>query len=52
MPHAVTQSCVGDGSCVYACPVNCIQPTPDDPAFELAEMLYIDPSTCVDCGRA
>ncbi len=50
MPHAVTQSCVGDGSCVYACPVNCIQPTPDDPAFELAEMLFIDPVTCVDCG--
>ncbi len=50
MPHAVTQSCVGDGSCVYACPVNCIQPTPDDPAFELAEMLFIDASSCVDCG--
>ncbi|MBO9533920.1 MAG: 4Fe-4S binding protein [Solirubrobacteraceae bacterium] len=50
MPHAVTQSCVGDGSCVYACPVNCIQPTPDDPAFELAEMLFIDPAACVDCG--
>ncbi|MDO9355734.1 MAG: FAD-dependent oxidoreductase [Solirubrobacteraceae bacterium] len=50
MPHAVTQSCVGDGSCVYACPVNCIQPTPDDPAFDLAEMLFIDPATCVDCG--
>lgn len=50
MPHVVTQSCVGDGSCVHACPVNCIQPTPDDPAFELAEMLHIDPATCVDCG--
>lgn len=50
MPHAVTQSCVGDGSCVYACPVNCIQPTPDSPDFELAEMLHIDPATCVDCG--
>lgn len=50
MPHAVTQSCVGDGSCVYACPVNCIQPTPDDPSFELAEMLFIDPAACVDCG--
>lgn len=50
MAHVVTQSCVGDGSCVFACPVNCIQPTPDDPAFELAEMLYIDPTTCVDCG--
>jgi ferredoxin--NADP+ reductase len=50
MPHVVTQSCVGDGSCVYACPVNCIQPTPDDPAFEHAEMLHIDPAACVDCG--
>jgi ferredoxin--NADP+ reductase len=50
MPHVVTQSCVGDGSCVHSCPVNCIQPTPDDPAFELAEMLHIDPTACVDCG--
>lgn len=50
MPHVVTQSCVGDGSCVHACPVNCIQPTPDDPSFELAEMLHVDPATCVDCG--
>jgi len=50
MPHVVTQSCVGDGSCVYACPVNCIQPTPDHPAFEHAEMLHIDPAACVDCG--
>ncbi len=50
MTHVVTQSCVGDGSCVYACPVNCIQPTPDDPAFELAEMLHVDPATCMDCG--
>lgn len=50
MPHVVTQSCVGDGSCVHVCPVNCIQPTPDDPAFELAEMLHIDPAACVDCG--
>jgi ferredoxin--NADP+ reductase len=50
MAHVITQSCVGDGSCVHACPVNCIQPTPDDPAFELAEMLHIDPITCVDCG--
>lgn len=50
MPHVVTQSCVGDGSCVFACPVNCIQPTPDDLAFELAEMLHVNPATCVDCG--
>jgi ferredoxin/flavodoxin---NADP+ reductase len=50
VPHVITQSCCSDASCVYACPVNCIQPTPDDPGFLAAEMLHIDPVTCVDCG--
>jgi ferredoxin--NADP+ reductase len=35
---------------VYACPVNCIHPSPDEPGFATAEMLYIDPAACVDCG--
>ncbi|MET0896336.1 MAG: 4Fe-4S binding protein [Mycobacterium sp.] len=50
MPHIITQSCCSDGSCVYACPVNCIHPSPDEPGFATAEMLYIDPDACVDCG--
>ncbi|MFC5187424.1 FAD-dependent oxidoreductase [Actinomadura harenae] len=50
MPHVVTQSCCNDASCVHACPVNCIHPTPDEPDFLTAEMLYIDPVSCVDCG--
>ncbi|MBF6212085.1 FAD-dependent oxidoreductase [Nocardia puris] len=50
MPYVVTQSCCSDASCVYACPVNCIHPTPDEPDFLTAEMLYIDPKACVDCG--
>ncbi|GAC1636951.1 MAG: FAD-dependent oxidoreductase [Mycobacterium sp.] len=50
MPHIITQSCCSDGSCVYACPVNCIHPSPDEPGFATAEMLYIDPVACVDCG--
>ncbi|MBB3037593.1 FAD-dependent oxidoreductase [Hoyosella altamirensis] len=50
MPHVVTQSCCSDASCVFACPVNCIHPTPDAPDFLQAEMLYIDPEACVDCG--
>ncbi|HWE92248.1 MAG TPA: FAD-dependent oxidoreductase [Pseudonocardiaceae bacterium] len=50
MPHVVTQSCCADASCVYACPVNCIHPTPDEPDYLTAEMLSIDPATCVDCG--
>lgn len=50
MPHVITQPCCSDGSCVYACPVNCIHPSPDEPEFARAEMLYIDPDACVDCG--
>lgn len=50
MPHVITQSCCNDGSCVFACPVNCIHPTPDEPGFATAEMLFIDPIACVDCG--
>ncbi|MET0829507.1 MAG: 4Fe-4S binding protein [Microbacterium sp.] len=50
MTHVVTQACCGDASCVFACPVNAIHPTPDEPDFGTAEMLYIDPVSCVDCG--
>src|SRR6202012_6024380 len=46
----ITQSGCSAGSCVYACPVNCIHPSPDEPGFASAEMLYIDPVACVDCG--
>lgn len=50
MPHVITQACCNDASCVFACPVNCIHPTPDEPGFATSEMLYIDPDACVDCG--
>ncbi|MGX1773724.1 FAD-dependent oxidoreductase [Nocardia brasiliensis] len=30
--------------------MNCIHPTPDEPDFQQAEMLYIDPAACMDCG--
>jgi ferredoxin--NADP+ reductase len=46
----ITQPCCNDASCVSVCPVDCIHPTPDEPAFLTAEMLYIDPDQCIDCG--
>jgi len=50
--HYITEPCIGvkDGSCVEVCPVDCIHPRPDEAAFASAEMLYIDPETCIDCG--
>lgn len=50
MPHVVTQACCGDAACAFACPVNCIHPTPDEPDFVTSDMVYIDPQACVDCG--
>ncbi|MEV6795285.1 FAD-dependent oxidoreductase [Streptomyces sp. NPDC051320] len=50
MTYAITQTCCSDATCIAACPVNCIHPTPQERAFGSTEMLYIDPKTCIDCG--
>ena len=50
MTHVITSRCVADYACVEACPAGCIHPTPDEPAFDHAEQLYIDPRTCIDCA--
>ncbi|MDE0775711.1 MAG: FAD-dependent oxidoreductase [Nocardioides sp.] len=50
MTYVVTQSCCADASCVIACPVTCIHPTPGEPGFATAEMLYVDAGSCVGCG--
>ncbi|MBL1076814.1 FAD-dependent oxidoreductase [Nocardia sp. 2] len=50
MTFVITQSCCGDAGCVAVCPVNCIHPTPGEAGFATAEMLYIDPASCIDCG--
>ncbi|MCZ4549228.1 FAD-dependent oxidoreductase [Gordonia rubripertincta] len=50
MAHVITQPCCNDATCVSVCPVNCIHPTPGEPGFGSADMLFIDPDTCIDCG--
>jgi ferredoxin/flavodoxin---NADP+ reductase len=50
MTYVITQSCCNDASCTAVCPVNCIHPTVDEPAFATAESLYIDPDACIDYG--
>lgn len=32
------------------CPVDCLHPAPGEPGFAEADMLHIDPTTCIDCG--
>ncbi len=52
MTHVIGETCIHtkDASCVDVCPVDCIHPTKDEAEFQEAEMLYIDPDTCIDCG--
>ena len=50
MAYVITDSCIKDELCVEACPVDCIHPEKDEPAFEAATQLYVDPEGCIDCG--
>jgi ferredoxin len=51
MAYVIAEPCIGtkDASCVAVCPVDCIHPTLDEPGFDEAAQLYIDPSECIDC---
>jgi ferredoxin len=51
MAYVIAEPCVDkkDNSCVEVCPVDCIHPTRDEPEFEQASQLFIDPEECIDC---
>lgn len=50
MAYVIVGTCINDAACVDVCPVNCIHPTPQEPGFANADMLYIDPAICIDCN--
>jgi len=52
MTYVIAEPCIGtkDTACVDACPVDCIHPKKDEPAYGTEELLYIDPVECIDCG--
>jgi len=50
MSYVILGTCVNDGACIDACPVNAIHPKPDDPGYLGADQLYIDPDRCVACN--
>ena len=51
--YIIAEPCIGtkDTACVDVCPVDCIHPRKDEADFETAEMLYIDPDVCIQCGN-
>ena len=50
--YVITEPCIGtkDTACVEVCPVDCIHPTNSVAEYATAEMLYINPDECIDCG--
>jgi ferredoxin len=52
MAFVIAKPCVGvkDTACVVVCPCDVIHPTKDEPGFETAVQLFIDPRHCIDCG--
>jgi len=52
MTYVIAEPCITtkDTACVEVCPVDCIHPTKDEDEFEGAEMIYINPDECIDCG--
>lgn len=50
MAYAITDKCIKDELCVEVCPTDCIHPKKDEPNFEAATQLYVDPVGCIDCG--
>jgi NAD-dependent dihydropyrimidine dehydrogenase PreA subunit len=52
MTYVIAEPCINtkDTACVDACPVDCIHPKKDEQAYATAELLYIDPVECIDCG--
>ena len=50
MAYVIVDTCTKDELCVAACPVDCIHPKKDEPGFEEAPHLYVNPVECIDCG--
>ena len=44
MAYVITDSCIKDALCVDVCPTDCIHPKQDEPGFEAATQLFVDPA--------
>ena len=52
MAYIIAEPCIGTKVTAFVdgCRVDCIHPNSDAVVFEAAEMLYIVPDECIDCG--
>lgn len=52
MAYVITSSCIKDELCVDVCPTDCIHPKKDEPEFEAATQLYVDPQDALTVAHA
>ena len=50
MTHVTTDTYIRDSLCAEVCSTDCIHPKKDEPGFEDAPQMYVDPEGCIDCG--
>ncbi len=50
MAYVITDTCIKDNLCSDSCPSDAIHPTKDEPTWEAAAQIYINPAECLDCG--
>lgn len=50
MATVIIDTCEKDMLCIDSCPSNAIHPLKDEPQWEAAPQLYIEPDECLDCG--
>ena len=50
MAYVITDACIKDALCVDVCRTDCIHPKQDEPGFDIATQLFVDPAECIDCG--
>jgi len=50
MAYVITDTCIKDELCADVCPTDCIHPKKDEPGFDEATQMYVDPAGCIDCG--
>ncbi len=50
MAYVITENCTKDKKCIEVCPVDCIHPHEEEPAFAEIAQLFVNPVECIDCG--
>jgi len=50
MAYVIVDTCKKDNLCSDSCPNDAIHPTKDEPTWEAAPQIYINPVECLDCG--